>query len=90
MVDSSAPWHVYLLECADSTLYCGVSTDVARRLAQHNGLLPGGARYTQQRRPVRLLGALPCDSRGEAQAMEWRIKRLPRAKKLAFFSVSCL
>ena len=39
-------WHVYLLECADGTLYCGVTTDLARRLAQHNGLAPGGARYT--------------------------------------------
>ena len=37
-------WHVYLLECADGTLYCGVTTDLARRLAQHNGLAPGGAR----------------------------------------------
>lgn len=35
-------WHVYLLECADGTLYCGVTTDLARRLAQHNGLRPAG------------------------------------------------
>lgn len=38
-----AVWHVYLLECADGTLYCGVTSDLDRRLAQHNGLKPGGA-----------------------------------------------
>ena len=52
MASSDATWHVYLLRCADDTLYCGVTTDLDRRLAQHNGRLAGGARYTHG-------GALP-------------------------------
>ena len=54
MASSDATWHVYLLRCADDTLYCGVTTDLDRRLAQHNGRLAGGARYTRPRRPVAL------------------------------------
>lgn len=77
-------WHVYLLECADRTLYCGVTRDLARRLDQHNGLAPGGARYTRPRRPVRLAASLPCPDRSEACRLEARIKRLPRGRKLAF------
>ena len=79
-------WCVYLLACADGTFYCGVTTDTERRLAQHNGLLPGGARYTRTRRPVRLLASMACESRSAAQSMEWRVKHTPRDKKLACFS----
>jgi putative endonuclease len=76
-------WQVYLLECADGTLYCGVTTDLARRLAEHNGELPGGARYTRSRRPVRLAASLEVSGRAEALAVEWRIKRCTRSDKLA-------
>ena len=79
-------WSVYLLECADGTFYCGVTTNTERRLAQHNGLLPGGARYTRTRRPVRLLASMACESRSAAQSVEWRVKHTPRDKKLACFS----
>ncbi len=78
------PWRVYVLECAGGALYCGVTTDLARRLAEHNGELPGGARFTAGRRPVRLLASLACPDRGAAQRLEARIKALPRARKLAF------
>ena len=74
-------WYVYLLECADGTLYCGVSTDIARRLAEHNGELPGGARYTRGRRPVKLAAAARFPDRGAACAAERKVKRLPREKK---------
>ena len=47
-------WQVYLLRCADQSLYAGVTTDLDRRLQQHNGQLAGGARYTQARRSTRL------------------------------------
>jgi len=76
-------WQVYLLECADGTLYCGVTTDLSRRLAEHNGEVPGGARYTRARRPVRLAASLAVADRAEAAALEWRIKKLPRPRKLA-------
>ncbi|MDO5484346.1 MAG: GIY-YIG nuclease family protein [Desulfovibrionaceae bacterium] len=79
---SSGIWHVYLLECADGSLYCGVTTDIARRVAQHNGLAPGGARYTRGRRPVRLLEARPCSDRRDALRLERFIKARPRCHKL--------
>ena len=76
-------WQVYLLRCADGTLYAGVARDLQRRLRQHNGELAGGARYTRGRRPVELVWAEGCDSRSEAQARESEIKALSRAGKLA-------
>lgn len=76
-------WHVYLLQCRDGTLYCGITTDPDRRLLQHNGLLPGGARYTRGRRPVRLLACRVCPSRSEALRLEKAVKSLPRKKKSA-------
>jgi putative endonuclease len=82
-------WHVYLLECSDKTLYCGVTKDLDRRLAEHNGLSPGGARYTFSRRPVRLLAAACCRDRSSACALEARIKRLPRSRKLVAMREAC-
>lgn len=76
-------WHLYLLECRDGTLYCGVTTDPERRLAEHNGAQPGGARYTAARRPVRLLAVAALPDRAAACRAEARLKRLPKAQKLA-------
>jgi len=78
------PWFVYVLECADKTLYCGVTTDLARRLAEHNGEAQGGARYTRPRRPVRLAASAPYPDRSSACKAEARVKRLPRHKKISF------
>jgi putative endonuclease len=75
-------WSVYLLSCADGTLYCGVTTDVARRIAMHNGDIPGGAKYTRGRRPVTLAACAEGMSRGEALSLETRIKKLPKKDKL--------
>jgi len=75
-------WHVYLLECADGSLYTGVARDIERRLKQHNGEIAGGARYTSGRRPVALRWSEPCATRGEAQQREVMIKKLPRSAKL--------
>lgn len=83
-------WYVYLLECADSSLYCGVTTNPARRIDQHNGLLPGGAKYTRTRRPVRLIAGCVCADRSEACRLEYRIKQLPRAAKLAALNTASL
>lgn len=76
-------WHVYILECADGSLYTGVARDVRRRLAQHNGELAGGARYTSGRRPVVLRWCEAAEDRAGAQRREAEIKRLPRPAKLA-------
>jgi len=72
---------VYLLRCADGTLYCGWTTDVDRRLAAHNA--GTASRYTRSRRPVALAAAFAMADRSAAMREEARIKRLPRAAKLA-------
>ena len=79
-------WQVYLLQCADSSLYAGVTTDLARRIQQHNGQLPGGARYTRARRPVALVWSKACDSQSDAQQRERALRRLSREQKLALIA----
>ena len=73
-------YHLYILECADKTLYTGITTDLARRVAEHNSS-PLGAKYTKARRPVRLVFSCPFRDRSEASQEEARIKRLPRDRK---------
>jgi putative endonuclease len=71
---------VYLLRCADGTLYCGWSTDVERRVRQHQRGV--ASRYTRRRRPVELVWSASCADRSAAMREEVRIKRLTRAEKL--------
>jgi len=78
----SDPWHVYILRCADATLYTGIARDLERRLAQHNGEQAGGPKYTRGRRPVQLLWSDQMPDRGAALKREAAIKKLPRAQKL--------
>ncbi len=75
-------WQVYLLHCNDDSLYTGITTDLDRRLAEHNGELQGGARYTSGRRPVKLLYSESCESRSSATKRELAIKQMPRKAKL--------
>ncbi|MEQ1576412.1 MAG: GIY-YIG nuclease family protein [Hyphomicrobium sp.] len=77
---------LYILECADGTLYTGIAVDVARRLAQHNGEKPKGARYTSARRPVKLVYEAKFPSRSDALKEEIRIKRLTRDQKQALIA----
>lgn len=72
---------VYLLRCADGTLYTGYTTDLARRLAQHNA--GKGAKYTRARRPVEALAAWEFPSKSAALVAEYRIRKLRPARKLA-------
>ena len=72
---------MYLLRCADGTLYCGWSTDPERRLRQHQA--GTASRYTRTRRPVELVYTREFETRSEAMREEIRIKRLPRAEKSA-------
>jgi len=71
---------VYLLRCADDSLYCGWTTDVQRRLAAHRSGI--ASRYTRSRRPVGLAAVFPVADRSAALREEARIKQLPRAAKL--------
>lgn len=75
-------WHVYILQCADGSLYTGVARNLDRRLRQHNGVLVGGPRYTRGRRPVELLWSVTEPDRSAAQRREASIKKLSRAEKL--------
>jgi DNA-binding protein HU-beta len=74
-------WHLYLLECADGSLYAGIATDVERRFREH--LSGKGARYTCSHKPVCLVASRPIGSRSAALRVELAIKRLPKDKKLA-------
>ena len=73
-------WWLYMLECADRSLYTGISTEPARRVHEHNTSLKG-ARYTRARRPVRPVLLLPAGDRASASQLEARIKRLSRRDK---------
>lgn len=76
------PYYVYVLRCADGTLYTGITTDVRRRLAEHTaGRAARGAKYTAVHTAARVECAWQTDSRSLAQKLEYRIKTLPRAKK---------
>ncbi len=77
-------WQVYILKCGDGSLYTGVTTDVQRRLAEHNGEAGGkkSARYTRVRRPVSLVYAEPAEGRSQACQREYSIKQLTRKQKL--------
>lgn len=74
-------WFVYILECADQSLYTGITTDLERRVDEHNGSKLG-ARYTRSRRPVRLLHHEHYDDRSSATQREIQIKRLSRKEKI--------
>lgn len=74
-------YFLYILECADQTLYTGITTDVERRVAEHNDSVKG-AKYTKARRPVRLVYSAEFENRSEATKEELRIKKLTRDEKL--------
>ncbi len=77
------PWFVYILRCGDDTLYTGITTDVGRRIEEHNAGKTPGARYTRSRRPVALAYTEKVGSRALAARREAEIKRLDRSSKLA-------
>jgi putative endonuclease len=80
--EDSHQWFVYLMQCADGSFYTGVTTDLARRLRQHNGEIVGGAGYTRGRRPVDLVWSEACNDRSDAQKREYVVRRSPRSEKL--------
>ncbi|CAB4203351.1 COG2827 Predicted endonuclease containing a URI domain [uncultured Caudovirales phage] len=75
------PWSVYIVKCSDGSLYTGVTTDIERRLAEHNHGA-AGAKYTRSRRPVTLVASISVANRSEAQSIEATIKLAPRDKKV--------
>jgi putative endonuclease len=77
---------VYVLRCADGSLYTGWTTDLERRVAAHGA--GKASRYTRSRLPVTLAGAWRAADRGAAMREEARIKALPRAEKLRLLAAS--
>ena len=81
-----APHHVYVIECADGTLYTGYTTDVERRVAEHDA--GEGAKYTRGRTPVTLRHVESFDSKSAAMSREHEIKSLTRARKEALIGAA--
>jgi putative endonuclease len=80
---STAPWYIYMVRCADDSLYTGIAKDVERRLQEHNHHDSLGARYTRARRPVQLVYQEVVATRSDAAKREYAIKQLNREAKEA-------
>lgn len=76
---STSPWFVYIVRCADRTLYTGITTELERRVAEHND--GRGAKYTSRRCPVVLVYVEAAADRSAAQRRESEIKRMRSADK---------
>jgi len=74
-------YFVYILECADGTFYTGITTDVGRRVDEHNNSNKLGAKYTRYRRPVKLVYQKEFLGRSEATKEEARLKKFSRDQK---------
>ncbi len=77
----SSSWYVYFLRCADNSLYAGITTDLSRRLDEHNFSKKLAAKYTRVRRPVNLVYSEQLSSRSEASRKECQLKKLTKVKK---------
>lgn len=86
MVKNDKTWYVYILKCADDTLYTGITTDVNRRLNEHNK--GTGAKYTKTRLPVVLVAVSEASNRSDASKEEYRIKQLTRKEKLQLININ--
>jgi predicted GIY-YIG superfamily endonuclease len=74
-------WFIYILRCADDSLYTGITTDLKRRLEEHNTGTYTSTKYSRARRPVSLVYQEETDSRSSALKREAAIKRLSRNQK---------
>ena len=79
--NSDDSWFVYLVRCSDGSFYAGFTTDLERRVRQHNGEIVGGANYTRARRPVALAWYEVCENRSVAQQREYSVRRLSKREK---------
>ena len=81
------PWFLYIVQCSDKSLYTGITTDIARRLKEHNS--KKGAFYTKNKLPVKLVYQESMADRPEAMRREHAIKSLTRKEKLELVGMSC-
>ncbi|MCH7493084.1 GIY-YIG nuclease family protein [Patescibacteria group bacterium] len=80
-------YYLYIVRCADKTLYTGIAQDVKKRVAEHN-MSDVGAKYTRARRPVKLVYTRRFRSRSTASRAEARVKQLSRPAKLAMIKIA--
>jgi putative endonuclease len=82
-------YYVYIVRCNDGTLYTGITTNIDRRINEHNGELTGGAKYTTARSPVLLEYSAVSPDRSSASIEESRIKKLTKVNKEIFIRNNC-
>lgn len=80
-MNTEKQWYVYILQCADGSLYTGITNDPDRRLEQHNA--GTASKCTRTRRPVKMVYREKADNKSAALKREYAIKQLPRAEKTA-------
>ena len=85
-INKDKGWLVYLLRCANDSLYCGISNDIDKRLRQHNGEITGGAKYTKAFGPCVLVYQEEAKNKSEALKRECEIKNMTRRDKLLLVS----
>lgn len=78
---TATTWFVYILRCADNSLYTGITTDITRREKEHNSDSKIAAKYTRARQPVKLAYVEQSDNRSEASKREHAIKKLSKKQK---------
>lgn len=86
---TNGPWFVYMVRCADDTLYTGITTDVRRRVGEHNSNKLG-AKYTKARQPVTLVYSEEVATRSLALRQEAKLRKLSRSAKLALATGSAV
>ena len=74
-------WFVYIVRCADGTLYTGIASDVERRITEHLKTNGKGSKYLRGRGPLKLVFVQGCESRSKALSLEIRMKRLSKVEK---------
>jgi putative endonuclease len=79
-ITNNKHWYVYIVRCSDSSLYCGITTDLSRRVEEHN-TSKKGAKYTRSRRPVRLEWSTISSCKSSASKLEYKIKKLTKSDK---------
>ncbi len=80
-MSTHSKWLVYLLRCADNSLYAGITTDIERRIYEHNHCNSKGAKYTRVRRPVTLAYQEAAEDRKTASQREYQLKQLTKHQK---------
>lgn len=80
------PYHIYILECSDNTLYTGWTTDLEKRVLTHN-TSKLGAKYTKARRPVRLVYSESFETKSQAMKREYEVKGMSRVDKIGLIDM---